>query len=241
MLEKFLREVVVIVVGKPAEEIADLLNSKKHINEFVIAKKLDVTINQARNLLYKLSNYGLVSSLRKKDKKKGWFTYFWKIEILKSLEFLRSILINKVEQLKNQIKSRETKQFYVCERCNIEYNEENALLHDFTCNECGEIFTLKDNSKVIREFQREVLKMENEIKLIEQEIEKEKSKLNKEIEKQTKKEAKLKGALRKKEKKKRDRLKKKAEKPKKIPKKKIKKSSKKIRKKIKKILKKKKK
>ena len=107
MIKKFLREVVIIVVGKQSEEIADLLDNKKHVNEFIIAKKLDITINQTRNILYKLSDKGLVSSIRKKDKKKGWYTYFWKMEVLKSLEFLKAILDNKIDQITHQIKSRE--------------------------------------------------------------------------------------------------------------------------------------
>ena len=70
MLKDLLKEVVVIIVGKQAEPIADLLHSNKHVNEFLIAKKLNLTINQARNILYKIADYGLVSSIRKKYKKK---------------------------------------------------------------------------------------------------------------------------------------------------------------------------
>jgi len=137
MLKKFLREAVAIIVGKQSEGIADLLNTKKHMNEFLIAKKLDLTVNQTRNLLYKILNYGLVSFIRKKDKKKGWYTYFWKIEVLKSLEFLRSTLVKRTDQINYQIKSRETKEFYICKRCNIEFNEENALSYNFTCKVRG--------------------------------------------------------------------------------------------------------
>jgi len=179
MLKNFLKEVISIVVGKPAEEIVDLLDTDKYVNEFIIAKKLDLTINQARNILYKISDHGLVSSIRKKDKKKGWYTYFWKIEVLKSLEFLREIVLKNLNQLKNQIKSRETKRFYVCERCNVEYNEENAMLHDFTCNECGEVFSVKDSEKVLKEFKRNNEKFENKLKLINNEINIEKEKLEK--------------------------------------------------------------
>jgi len=73
MLKDLLKEVVAIVAGKQAEEIADILDSKKHVNEFLIAKKLGITINQTRNILYKLSDFGLVSFIRKKDKRKGWY------------------------------------------------------------------------------------------------------------------------------------------------------------------------
>jgi transcription factor E len=179
MLEKFLRDVVVIIVGKHAEGIVELLNSKKHVNEFIIAKKLEITINQTRNILYKLSDFGLVSSIRKKDKKKGWYTYFWKIEILKALEFLKDILNKRIGQIDSQISSRETKQFYVCERCNIEFNEENALLNDFTCNECGDIFTTKDNTKLLREFNRRSDKLKKELVLVDVEISKEEERLGK--------------------------------------------------------------
>jgi|TARA_Y100000310_G_scaffold21744_1_gene20992 transcription factor E len=221
MLTKFLKEVVTIVVGKQVEDIVNLLDSKKHINEFLIAKKMDITINQARNILYKLSDNGLVSSIRKKDKRKGWYTYFWKIEIFKSLEFLRKILEKRIEQFNNQIKSRELKQFYICERCNIEFNEENALLHDFTCNECGSIFTIKDNNKVLREFKKNVAKLERELEFVNEEIAKEKEKIDKIKLKEIKKEEKIKLEKRLAKKKERDKLKKK------IVKKKIKKPIKK--------------
>lgn len=192
MLKKFLREMVVIVVGKQAEEIADLLNTKKHVNEFLLAKKLDITINQTRNILYKISDHGLVSSIRKKDKRKGWYTYFWKIEALKSLEFLKRIFLKRINQLKNQIKSRQTKGFYICESCNIEFNEENALLHDFICPECGRVFIKKDNTKLLRELKRNLDKTRRELALVEIEIKKEKEKIEKEKLKEIKKKVKAK-------------------------------------------------
>jgi len=192
MLDKFLKEVVILVVGKYAEPIVDLLKSKKHVNEFILAKKLDITINQTRNILYKLSDSNLVSSIRKKDKKKGWFTYFWKIEVLKALEFLKKVRTKQLTYMNNQIKNRKTKQFYICKRCNIEFNEETALLHDFTCNECGEIFTVRDNTKILRELTKNSSKISEELKLIEEEIEKENVKLEKEKERLAKKDKKAK-------------------------------------------------
>lgn len=192
MLTKFLGEVMIIVAGKQAENIAILLNGKKYINEFIIAKKMDLTINQTRNILYKISDHGLISFIRKKDKKKGWYTYFWKIENLKSLKFLRDILLRKIDQITYQIKSRETKRFYVCERCSIEFSEENALIYNFTCNECGGIFTMKDNTKMLRELNRNLDKLQKELKLVNEEIQIEEKKLEKQKLAQLKKEEKIK-------------------------------------------------
>jgi transcription factor E len=190
MLKDFLEEVMVIVAGKPAEPVADLLNSKKHVNEFNVAKKLDLTINQTRNILYKIADFGLVSSIRKKDKKKGWYTYFWKIEVLKTLEFLKAYVEKRMNQFENQITSRETKTFYVCERCNLEFNEENAMHQGFECPECGEVMTLKDNTKLIRELKRNHEKFSKKLEEINEEIDKENEKLEKEKEKERKKEEK---------------------------------------------------
>ena len=234
MLDKFLKDVVAIVVGKAVEPVADLLNTNKHVNEFIIAKKLEITINQARNILYKLADHGLVSSIRKKDKKKGWYTYFWKMEIIKALEFLRNEKQKRLDIINNQINNRETKQFYICERCNIEVNEENALLYDFTCNECGDIFTIRDNTKLLKELKKNSAKFSNEVKLIEEELEKENTKVEKSKERKDKREKKKAKELRAQKAAERKKAKAKEEKKKPAKKKTVKK---KTVKKVKKILK----
>ncbi len=240
MLKKFLRDAINLVVGKQAEEIVELLDTEKYVNEFILAKKLDITINQTRNILYKLSDHGLVSSIRKKDKKKGWYTYFWKIEALKALEFVKNNIIKRISQLENQIRRRETNRFYVCKRCNIELNEENALLHGFVCRECGDVLKLKDNTKVIREMKKKRGKLKKDLEFIGEEIKKEKEKIERKKIKELKKEerAKKRKLRRRRRKRKKERMKKKGKKSKKKTKKSSKKSKKKKKKSRKKVSKK---
>lgn len=232
MLQKFLKEIVILIAGRQAEEIVNLLDGTKYVNEFIIAKKLNLTINQTRNILYKISDQGLVSFIRKKDKRKGWYTYFWRIEVIKSLEFLKNNLLKKIEQINYQIKSRETKEFYCCSTCNIEFNEESALIHNFTCNECGNIVSRKDNSASIKEYIKELDKLKKEIELVDGELALEKEKAEKVKTRAAKKEEKA--ANKEKEKKKiqrklaRDELKKTLKKPASKEKKPAVKSSKKI-------------
>ncbi len=187
MLKNLLREVITITAGKPSEPIADLLYNKSHVNEFIIAKKLDLTINQTRNILYKISNHGLVSSIRKKDKKKGWYTYFWKFEIIKCLEFLKNLIVEGIKELEEQSEDRKKNLFYVCKRCNIEMGEEEALLMEFTCNECGDVFTIKDNSKYVKELERNLEKLKEKLKIVNLEIEKEDVIIEKQKQKEFKK------------------------------------------------------
>jgi len=196
MLDKFLKDVIGITVGKQAEEIVSLLNTKKYVNEFIISKKLNLTINQTRNILYKIADYGLVSFERKKDKKKGWYTYFWRIEIAKALDFLKEELVKQRNVIVAQINVREEKQFYECKRCNIESTEDEALMHDFVCPECGDVFTLKDNSKLVKDLQRTLNKIDKELELIDVEIAKEREKTDKVIKKEIEKDVKDKAKAR---------------------------------------------
>src|SRR3989344_9024169 len=114
---KFLKSIVENLINKQATPIIDLL----------IAKNLGLTINQTRNILYKLSDFGLVSFIRKKDKRKGWYIYFWTLNITQSLKLLEQNLIKELEQLENQLKSRKENRFYVCDTCSLEVSEETAL------------------------------------------------------------------------------------------------------------------
>ncbi|PIO07911.1 hypothetical protein COU59_02545 [Candidatus Pacearchaeota archaeon CG10_big_fil_rev_8_21_14_0_10_34_12] len=196
MLLKFMQNVAVNIAGKQAEDMVPLLNNQKHVNEFIIAKKLDITVNQVRNILYKLSDFGVVSFIRKKDKRKGWYTYFWRIEPLKSLEVLKELFEVKIAQVNNQISQREKDVFYICERCNIEMNEENSLLNDFTCPECGGIFIIRDNSKLLKEMKKNLSKYEEEMVMINEEISKEADIKEVAKQKERKKEDSLKKAVR---------------------------------------------
>ncbi|PIN91614.1 hypothetical protein COU56_05055 [Candidatus Pacearchaeota archaeon CG10_big_fil_rev_8_21_14_0_10_31_9] len=189
-----LRDVSVVVGGKNSASIVDLLLGKNNVNEFIIAKKLGLTINQTRNILYKLSDEGLVSFIRKKDKKKGWYTYFWTFNEERAFLLLKKTLFNEITQLENQLKSREEKRYYICKQCNIEVTEETALLHDFVCPECGEVYELQDNNKSIKEINSSINRVKLKLKEVEDELEIIGSKNEKRIKKESAKAAKDKKA-----------------------------------------------
>ena len=179
----FLKEIVEEIAGKPATEIVNLLLGKKDVNEFLIAKKLKLTINQTRNILYKLSEAGLVSSTRKKDKRKGWFIYFWTLDVVKSLELLEKKVNHQLENLKHQLSNRKLKRFYVCNTCNIEVGEETALLNQFTCQECGQVYELSESDKVVSDLESKISKVEKKLANIKEEKQAEEEKINKKLKK----------------------------------------------------------
>lgn len=173
MLEKFLKEYVSIVAGSGTDKIVDVLFKKKNVNEFLIAKKLNMTINQTRNILYKLADSGLVHFMRKKDLKSGgWYTYFWTLNEQKCLVNYKASITNEIAIQENVLAARKTRQFYICKNCNIELSDEQALLSDFTCTECGEVYSLKDSVEGIKEIEKIIQKLTDKANLIQIEIDK---------------------------------------------------------------------
>ncbi len=171
MQVSLLKNVVSSIAGQQSSGIVDLLHDKKNVNEFLIAKKLKLTINQTRNILYKLADEGIVSFVRKKDKKKGgWYTYFWTLNAGRGLAKFREHLADEIESLQTKLNLKKTERFYHCANCNIESNEETALLYQYTCPECGEVLQLKDKGKEIEQFEKELAKAQEILKSVEQEI-----------------------------------------------------------------------
>ncbi len=188
---KLLENIIMKVAGKAACDVLEFIYGKKDVNEFLIAKRLGLTINQVRNILYKLSNHHLVFFTRKKDKRKGWYTYYWTLDVKKCLDFMKKELEKEKQLLENNLKNRISRRFYECKDCVVEVNEENALIHDFFCAECGGVYTLSENQKVIDEINPEIARKERQIQLIDFELKKleeEESKKRARLERKKKKE-----------------------------------------------------
>jgi transcription factor E len=166
MQTKFLKSIVETLVNKQSSPIIDLLVDKKNVNEFLIAKKLKLTINQTRNILYKLSDYGLVSFVRKKDKRKGWYIYFWTLNVYQSLKLLEENLRKELASLEQQLKNRLEKRYYVCNTCSLEINEETALLNNYICPECEEVYQLSRNTEFISELEKSISKVKRELEMV---------------------------------------------------------------------------
>lgn len=179
MQTKFLKSIVETLINKQSAPIIDLLIDKKNVNEFLIAKKLKLTINQTRNILYKLSDFGLVSFIRKKDKRKGWYIYFWTLNTFQSLKLLEENMKKELEGLELQLKNRNEKRYYVCNTCSIEIGEESALLNNYVCPECEEVYTLSQNQELITNLEKKIQKLKKELELVSSERGIEEEKLEK--------------------------------------------------------------
>jgi len=161
-VKELIKEIVLGIIGKSGEKIVDILYKKKNVNELLISKKLSLTINQTRNILYKLLDNNLVQFIRKKDSKKGgWYTYFWTLSARKSLSSLQDRTQNKIKHLQEDLEKRKNLRFYYSPSSNLEYTEEQALENNFICPETGEVMQLKDNKELLNAINAEISKLES--------------------------------------------------------------------------------
>jgi len=159
-----LKELVTKIAGANTEAIVDIIFSNRPVNEFKIAEKLELTINQTRNILYKLSAQSVVTSVRKKDAKKGWYIYSWSIDNPKALAKFIEYKTREITNNENLLNSRKTKGFYICPSECIETSEENAMLYSFKCPECGQLLQPEA-------FEEEIAELEQKIAVAKKEVE----------------------------------------------------------------------
>ena len=84
---------------------------------------------------------------------------------------LKQKISKEIESLEKLLVSKQIKTFYICPDGDVEMIEENALLHDFTCPECGKVLEIKDNKEVIRQIEERVGELRKRLSLVDAEIE----------------------------------------------------------------------
>jgi len=158
-----LDELVLTTVGEDVLPLVHILREKNNISEFKLAEMLNITVNQTRNMLYRLNEQNLVSFLRKKDKKKGWYIYYWSIN-KKSVEgALDKVKHKQLDDLKNRLSKESEGMFYVCPMGCMRLPMETAMEHEFRCQECGTLMKEQDNYKTISNIKKMIQDLEQEL------------------------------------------------------------------------------
>ena len=87
LTNKIVEDVVTEVAGEDVVPLVKNLKNKKNVSEFKLAENIKKEVNEIRNMLYRLYDANLVSFIRRKDKKKGWYLYYWTFN-LKRIKYL---------------------------------------------------------------------------------------------------------------------------------------------------------
>lgn len=140
------------------------LKNKKNFSEFKLAEALDQEVNLTRNMLYRLLKHNLVSFIRRKDKKKGWYIYYWTFK-LKQVKFvIKKLKEERLERLKDRLDREKKENFYTCKHNCMRIPFDNAVEFRYKCPECGELLAIEDNTEKIKEIENKIKELEKFLK-----------------------------------------------------------------------------
>jgi len=160
---KIIDEVVSDVAGSDVIALVKLLKNKKNVSEFKLAESLNEEVNLVRNKLYRLYHSNLVSFTRRKDKKKGWYIYYWTFKIKQIKHLLMNLKKQRLEKLKDRLEREKESYFFMCKNQCMRLDFENAIGFEFKCPECGELMQQESNSDKIKEIEDQIKVLEKEV------------------------------------------------------------------------------
>ncbi len=114
--------------------------------------------------MYRLYNKNLVSFIRKKDKIKGWYIYYWTFNAERIYSLTIDTKKKRLEKLKERLAREKESHFFMCENKCIRVDFEQATGFDFKCPECGELMNQEDNAQKIIEIEEEIKGLEKDLK-----------------------------------------------------------------------------
>lgn len=159
---KTVDDVIREVAGEDVVPLVNLIKKKKNISEFKIAELMKVNVNVVRNMLYRLYHKNLVSFVRKKDKKKGWYIYYWTFNAKRIGPLLDEIKKKRVEKLQEWIEREKNNFFFNCPGGCMRLDFEKAMDYGFKCPECGTLMLQENNSKKIKDLEDEIRALSGE-------------------------------------------------------------------------------
>jgi len=158
--KKVIKEVVTELVGSDAVDMAFYLKGKEDVSELRIAKDLNLSVQEARAMLYRLYEKNIVVFERKKDKHKGWHISHWDFLDRNVLELQERSKKKKINDLKSRLMREKQNEFYMCKFACSRAVFDRAIEINFKCPECGELMHPQDNSRTIEVINTKLKKLE---------------------------------------------------------------------------------
>ncbi len=162
--KKLFEQTITEVAGEDVLRLIKFMGCRKNISEFKLADTIKVEINRTRNMLYRLYNANLVSFIRKKDKTKGWYIYYWTFNKDRVKELAKNLKKGKLEQLHERLSREKSSQFFACKNKCIRLDFEQASDFQYKCPECGELLQQEDNTQKIANLEAETKVLELDVR-----------------------------------------------------------------------------
>jgi len=141
-----------------------LLNNENATDE-EIASATGLKINVVRRVLYDLFGKSLITGIRVKDPKRGWYVYQWRAQTDQVDAFLNNKKKKILARLKQRLDYEKNHKFFFCgtQTCKKRTFDE-AIDLSFRCPECGNELLDYDNSKDIISIEWKIAQLEEELR-----------------------------------------------------------------------------
>ena len=142
-----------MIGGDEYLKVARSLLKSEDATDEEIASSTGLRINMVRKVLYDLFGKALITGIRVKDEKKGWFVYRWRSRRDEVENFIEGQKKKILDRLQQRLDYENSSDFYHCgnEDC-PRVTFENALELFFKCPSCGNVLNLKKNDKPKKAF-----------------------------------------------------------------------------------------
>ena len=162
-LKDMIKELVLELAGEETVPLVDSLWEKENVSEFKLSDDLKLHINYVRSLLYRLSTHNLLRSIRKKDRQKGWYIYYWTLNVRHAQYLVLNKKNHRLNELKDILSHNKSIETYICPNECVVYNLEEAMEHEFKCPECESILKAHSKTHKAEEVEAEIKSLEEEI------------------------------------------------------------------------------
>ena len=153
-----------MIGGEEYLKVARSLLKTEYATDEEIASSTGLRINMVRKVLYGLFGKSLITGIRVKDERKGWFVYRWRTRRDEVETFIEGQKKQIMERLQQRLDYENSTQFYHCgnEDCPRATFEETLGL-DFKCESCGRVMNLKKNDKIKKAFSKKIDMIRNDM------------------------------------------------------------------------------
>ncbi|MEM3437938.1 MAG: transcription factor [Nitrososphaerales archaeon] len=153
-----------LIGGEDYVKVARALLNNENVTDEEIASATGLKINIVRKALYDLFGRSLISGVRVRDSKKGWFVYRWKAQRDQTDSFIETQKKKALMRLKEKLDYENSHEFYHCGiiTCPKRTFEESIELF-FKCPNCGRILDLVDNSEIKKAIEWKIKEIKEEM------------------------------------------------------------------------------
>ncbi len=163
---KHMKDVSVVIfefleglLGEGGVEVASAIYDNEFTDE-EIARETGIRVNTVRKVLYRLYDNRLASYRRTRDKKTGWFIYYWKMDLNKASEIMKNLEREYLQKLLQRLEHERGNMFFRCDNGCDKVVFDIASENDFKCPGCNSILAFFDNTLIIQDLEEQIQKLQ---------------------------------------------------------------------------------